>query len=209
MKPAALIFLPLLLILGGTSCRPATEVTESPLPSPLSLEQHAAALQQGQVIVAETFSLLSSNLQSAIRSGGVSNALPFCSVAALPLTTRLAGKHGVAIRRLTHKPRNPVNRADGVESTILDHFRTSGVETNPPAPVVTNLNAATLSYFAPIVLNNELCLKCHGEPGVDIAPEDLAIIQRLYPQDRATGFRLGDFRGAWRVDLPVAQLHRN
>ena len=132
MKPAALIFLPLLLILGGTSCRPATEVTESPLPSPLSLEQHAAALQQGQVIVAETFSLLSSNLQSAIRSGGVSNALPFCSVAALPLTTRLAGKHGVAIRRLTHKPRNPVNRADGVESTILDHFRTSGVETNPP-----------------------------------------------------------------------------
>lgn len=209
MKRAALILLPLLLILGATGCRPAPDETVALLPAPLSPEQHAAALQQGQVIVAETFSLLSSNLQSAIRSGGVSNALPFCSVAAVPLTTSLAGKRGVAIRRLTHKPRNPVNRADALESTILDHFRTSGVEPNPPAPVVTNLNAATLSYFAPIVLNNELCLKCHGEPGVDIAPEDLAIIQRLYPQDQATGFRLGDLRGAWRVDLPVAQLNRN
>lgn len=209
MKPKSLICLPLLLILAATSCRPAPEETVIPLPPPLSPEQHAAGLRQGQAIVAETFSLLSSNLQSAMSSGGVSNALPFCSVAAVPLTASLAGRHGVAVRRLTHKPRNPANRANAVESIILDHFRKSNAETNPPLPVVTNLNATTLSYFAPIVLNNELCLRCHGEAGVDIMPEDLAIIQRLYPQDQATGFRLGDLRGAWRVDIPVVQLDHN
>lgn len=209
MKPKSLSFLPLLLILAATSCGPAPEEAVTPLPPSLSPEQHAAGLRQGQAIVADTFSLLSSNLQSAIRSGGVSNALPFCSVAAVPLTASLAGRHGVTVRRLTHKPRNPANRANEVESIILDHFRKSNAETNPPVPVVTNLNATTLSYFAPIFLNNELCLRCHGEAGVDIVPEDLAIIQRLYPQDQATGFRLGDLRGAWRVDIPVAQLDRN
>jgi hypothetical protein len=28
----------------------------------------------------------------------------------------------------------------------------------------------------------------------------------LYPQDEATGFKLGDLRGAWRIDIPLASL---
>lgn len=37
-------------------------------------------------------------------------------------------------------------------------------------------------------------------------PENLAFIRSLYPQDAATGFKLGDLRGAWRVDFPRAAL---
>lgn len=202
---SALVF----LVVAVTSCGPGIDKTVTPLPKPLSPELHAAALQQGKAIVAETFSLLSSNLQSAIQSGGVSNALPFCSVAAVPLTTSLAGKHGVTIRRVTHKPRNPANRADIVESAMLEHIRANREGTNAPAPVVTNFTTATVTFLAPIILNNELCLKCHGESGKDITPEHLAIIQQLYPQDQATGFQLGDLRGAWRVDIPIHQLKTN
>lgn len=194
---------PLLFIGCAKSTEPVAVV------APLSAETRTVATQRGRAIVAETFSLLSSNLQSAIQQGGVSNALPFCSLAASPLTAGMAGKHGVTIRRVTHKARNPADKADAIELAILNQFKAALpniTATNPPLPVVTNLVANTATFFAPIVLNNELCLKCHGEPGKDISADNVAVIQRLYPQDEATGFRLGDLRGAWRIDFPLATL---
>lgn len=197
-----------LALLMGCSKAPETSPPAPPI-APLSAEMRNAAIQRGKAVVAETFSLLSSNLQSAIQQGGVSNALPFCSLAASPLTAGMAGKHGVTIRRVTHKPRNPAGQADAAELAILRQFEAAlpaASATNPPPPIVTNFTANTTTFFAPIVLNNELCLKCHGEPGKDLATENVAVIQRLYPQDRATGFKLGDLRGAWRIDIPLASL---
>ncbi len=198
------LLLPLALLVG---CSPSPEPIAPPVA--LSAESQAAALQRGQTIVAETFGVLSSNLQSAIQQGGVSNALPYCSLATSPLTSGMAQKHGVTLRRVSHKARNPANQADTVELAILKQFEavlSGGSTTSPPAAVVTNLTADAASFFAPIVLNNERCLKCHGAPGRDIAPEDVAIIQQLYPHDAATGFKLGDLRGAWRIDFPLAKL---
>lgn len=196
--------LPLLLVVG------CSRAPDPPLPagdsSVLSHKVHDAAAQRGKVIVSETFSVLSSNLQSAIQQGGVSNALPFCSLAASPITAGMASKHGVAIRRVTHKPRNPANRADATELAVLNHFKAALTSTNPPPPMVTNFTAETVTFFAPIVLNNELCLKCHGERGKDILAENIAVIERLYPPDEATGFKLGELRGAWRIDIPLASL---
>jgi hypothetical protein len=207
MKRLALcLVLPLTLPAG---CSKSSE--SKPLPATaasrvLPAEVQSAALQRGKAIAAETFSLLSSNLQSAIQQGGVSNALPFCSLAASPLTAGMATKHGVTIRRITHKARNPANRADATELAVLNRFESALIGTNPPPPLLTNLTGNTVTFFAPILLNNELCLKCHGEPGREIAPANLAVIQRLYPGEEATGFKMGQLRGAWRIDFPLASL---
>lgn len=203
-----LLLLPPALLMGCSRNPDGPAIVTPSPPPPLTDVVSAAALQRGKAIALETFSLLSSNLQTAIQQGGVSNALPFCSIAALPLTSGMAAKHGVTIRRVTHKPRSPSGQANAVELGVLQQFREvlAGTPTNPPSPIVTNLAANTATFFAPIVLNNELCLKCHGEPGKDISPENVAVIQRLYPQDAATGFRLGELRGAWRIDFPLATL---
>lgn len=199
-----LLAFPVLILVG---CSQATDPTATAaVPTAISAPVQQLAIERGKAIAMETFSLLSSNLQSAIQQGGVSNALPFCSLAASPLTSGMAAKHGVALRRVTHKPRNPEGRANASELAVLKHFASALNGTNPPSPLVTNLAPATVTFFAPIVLNNELCLKCHGEPGRDIAAENLAVIQMLYPYDEATGFKLGDLRGAWRIDFPLATL---
>lgn len=203
------LFFPMMLLLVGCSRSTVPEGLPGSIPpADLSAEAQNSALQRGKAIAAETFSLLSSNLQTAIQQGGVSNALPFCSLAASPITAGMAGKHGVTIRRITHKPRNPAARADATELQILNHFAAALTGTNPPPPLVTNLTASTATFFAPIILNNELCLQCHGEPGNDISAENVAVIQRLYLQDEATGFKLGQLRGAWRIDIPLASLPR-
>ena len=46
-----------------------------------------------------------------------------------------------------------------------------------------------------------LCLTCHGET---LAPELAAAIAREYPNDQATGFKLGELRGAFRVVWPAS-----
>jgi hypothetical protein len=174
----------------------------------LTPEVQREIIQRGRVLAGETFSLLSSNLQSALASGGVTNALPYCSLAASPLTASVGDKHVVKLRRVAQKARNPKDKADPAESAILEHYRNELSKSNALSPVVTNLQDGILSFFAPIVLTNALCLKCHGQPGKDIAAEHLEIIRRLYPLDEAVGFQLGELRGAWRIDFPAATLSR-
>ena len=124
----------------------------------------------GRLIASETFGLLSSNLQSALATGGVTNALPYCSLAASPLTASVGERYGVTLRRVTQRARNPKDKANSTEAEILDQYRIELSRSNALIPIVTNLQDSSLTFFAPIVLTNALCLKCHGEPGRDIAP---------------------------------------
>lgn len=190
------------------SCLPLTSPAADLSPPPaLSPEIQQAAVQRGKAIAAETFASLRTNLQTAIQSGGISNALPFCSVAAAPLAATQARKHGVALKRVTHKARNPAGKASPIEMTVLAGFEKAlATSTNPPPGFATNLVAGQATFFAPITINNELCLKCHGEPGKDIESANLEVIRRLYPHDEAIGFKPGQLRGAWRIDFPLALL---
>ena len=215
MRRTSLLLLPLLLLGmgrgGWVGCsKPAEPPTAGgAVPAVPTDEQKEIALRRGRAITAETFALLRTNLQTAIQAGGISNALPFCSMAASPLTAGMAAKHGVTLRRVTHKARQPSGKASALEMGFLADFESrmsEGSITNPPPPVVTNLAPGSVTFFAPIVIGVPLCLKCHGEPESDIAPADLEVIRKLYPRDEAVGFRMGQLRGAWRIDFPLASL---
>lgn len=43
------------------------------------------------------------------------------------------------------------------------------------------------------------CLKCHGNKATDIDVATQEIIDARYPNDLATDYKLGDFRGAWKI----------
>ena len=47
-----------------------------------------------------------------------------------------------------------------------------------------------------------VCLKCHG---TDLSPEVTAKMTELYPQDKATGYKEGDLRGAFVVVKQLTQ----
>ena len=92
-----------------------------------------------------------------------------------------------------------------MRSRTLEAFMAALAKGEAPKPqVITNADGIR-DFLAPIVLGNPLCLQCHGTPGKDIAPETLAAIQKLYPDDKATGFKLGDLRGLWRITFPSPQ----
>ncbi len=166
----------------------------------------AAAIERGRAIAGEAFALLSTNLARALADGGLTNALPYCSEKARPLTESVAAAHQVRLRRISHKPRNPTNVPAAGELAILRGFQLTLGRGEPPTPVVRADEAGTVVFYSPIVITNPLCLQCHGVVGQDLQPATVETLRRLYPEDQATGFRLGDLRGAWRIEFDQAAL---
>jgi nitrate reductase cytochrome c-type subunit len=186
----------------NTSGQASTVNSSSP---PSSLPNQAiqqAALQQGREIATEVGKSLSSVLLVAIQEGGPTNAIPLCSVQAVPLTASLANKHGVSIRRVSHRPRNPANQANQTEIQLIEKYQTQKTAIEPLLPMLQPSVNGGLTFYAPITIATNLCLNCHGIPGETLAPGVAEAVAKLYAEDQATGFRLGDLRGLWRIDLP-------
>jgi len=158
---------------------------------------------EGPKIIAEAFAKLSGALGKAIGDSGPAGALSMCSEKAPQVAKEVAAANGVTLRRASAKPRNPKNAADDEEEAVLEIFAAALAKKETPKPqTITNGDGST-SFIAPIVLGNPLCLQCHGTPGKDIAPETLAAIKKLYPDEKATGYQLGDLRGLWRITFPA------
>ena len=192
----------------GASCSPESSKPTAPAAPPYAVStfEVQAALSRGRAVAAQAFGLLSSNLLQAIEQHGVSNALPYCSAQAIPLTALVAKTNDVTLRRISHKARNPANLADEAEQALLTRLQADLNAGRSLQPTVVGTGPETVTFYAPIVIPNALCLKCHGQPEDDIALENLLTIRKLYPADAATGFKLGDLRGLWRIDFKRSAL---
>lgn len=99
---------------------------------------------------------------------------------------------GWVLRRTSKKVRNPAHRPTPQELEVLDTW-----ERDPNSVKTTTvLIQGGFLVMKPIKLGNPTCLQCHGSPQ-EIPAALLAEIQRLYPEDQATGYKLGDLRGAF------------
>lgn len=161
-----------------------------------------SVLAEGQVITQAAFKTLSAHLQQAMAEGGVANALKFCNIKAMPLTDSLARSYGIELRRASHRPRNPANRADSMELATIQTYL-GQIEANNELRPVVHASGQQISYHAPIRIPGALCLNCHGQPASDISESDLRVIQKLYPEDEATGFSVGELRGIWSIRFPA------
>lgn len=166
---------------------------------PPAIEQ--SVRQKGEAVAAQAFGVLSSRLGQAIAEAGHTNAITFCSVHGLALTSAVGVTNDVVLRRVTHRPRSSRNRADANELALIRHYQREIAQGRALRAVVTTNKAAYFTYYSPIVLNLPLCLSCHGQPGTDISSATLEQIKKSYPTDEATGFKLGQVRGLWSVDF--------
>lgn len=145
----------------------------------------------GDSLTATADTLLRRTLARELAAGGVARAAAFCRPETYPFVDSLARVLHATARRVSSRPRDPAHRAVLLAAEMqTDTTRTLHRE----SPEV-------FFYQRPIVLNNALCLRCHGAVGSDIAPADYALIKQQYPQDQATGYRLGQQMGAWQLSL--------
>ncbi len=156
-------------------------------------------IKKGKQFVSEAKKILGKNLGNAIKSGGAANAVSFCSEKALFLTDSTAKSHKVKIKRVSDKNRNILNEATGKELAYINKSKKLISEGSEPKPQVFASDNKVVIYY-PIIVN-QMCLKCHGNISKDIETKTYETIKKLYPEDKATGYNVGDLRGIWVVTM--------
>jgi len=143
-----------------------------------------------------------SNFKPAMKKGGPVGATEFCSQKATSITEKVNSslKDGVSIKRVTLKPRNPKNLATGQEAKILgslNELQQNGVVL--PKMLVQKIDDKHIKVIKPIMIK-PMCVVCHGTSD-KLDQKAYEAIKKNYPDDKATGYKAGDLRGAFVVDI--------
>jgi hypothetical protein len=165
-------------------------------------DPNAAAAKQ---IVKEFASRLQSELQQAIKAGGPVNAIKVCQQKAPAIAKDLSQKTGWDVGRTSLKLRNPkLDAPDAWEEQVLRKFderKAAGEDVQGMSyAAVVNVDGKERYRFMKAIPTGPLCLACHG---TSVTPEVASALHNLYPNDRATGYRLGDIRGAFTLSKPM------
>jgi hypothetical protein len=148
---------------------------------------------RGAAVVQPLKQRLQAALTEALASGGPEKAIEVCRVWA-PALAREAGSDHAEVGRTSLRLRNPANAPRSWMEPILAAWTADPKAAKPRA---VQLPSGAIGYAEPI-LTAPMCLACHGE---SLAPEVAAKLAAAYPKDQATGFREGDLRGAFWVEL--------
>ncbi|MCU0748216.1 MAG: DUF3365 domain-containing protein [Akkermansiaceae bacterium] len=190
MKPTFLTAT-FILSLALLACERKTAVNHVPREEALKVARDAAQ---------EAFQQLSGELAQAIQAGGTVAAIPVCKSKAESLVSKVAGERELSMIRLSDRPRNPSQMATGADLAAIESFRAAILAGNPPSPAVSQEADGSTLVRLPIVASQPLCLQCHGSDN-DISAETRAAILASYPDDKATGYRLNELRGIWRIGV--------
>lgn len=135
-----------------------------------------------------------------MKSAGPIKALSECNIQAMPIAEKNSSSSPWDIARTSLKVRNENNQADEWETQVLQLFEQrkadgEAIETMEYAETIKTAEKTIYRYMKPIPTTG-LCLTCHGET---LADEVSNKVKVLYPHDNATGFSLGDIRGAFTL----------
>jgi len=162
----------------------------------ISQEEKELTIEKGKEIALNTFKVLGGNLKKSMGEGGVENAINYCNANASNLMDSLGTYYSANIRRTSNKLRNENNTPTAAEQIILDTY-TNGGEMKPVVDILSNGNRV---FYAPIKMK-PLCISCHGTVGKSLSNDNYAFIKKHYPNDKATGYEVSDFRGIWSIEL--------
>jgi len=160
----------------------------------------------GNTIAINSQQALGAKLKGALSSGGVENAINYCNLQAMPLADSLSKAYNAEIRRVSTKNRNPADAPSELESQILEAYQTQLADSLPLTTNVQPLGNDQYLFTKDIIIDNTLCLSCHGTAENGLASSTADLIKSKYPADKATGYQMGDLRGMWSIVLPKKNI---
>jgi hypothetical protein len=186
----------LALLLGG--CATPGSVTQKP--DPKQVEEMRA--------VAKTLATqLGGKLKAEVDANGPASAVGVCKKIAPQIASDLSKQNGWKVGRVGTRVRNAeTGTPDAWNAKVLAEFSQRMKQGEKPdamevAEVVAEPSGKYLRYAKAIPVQS-MCLTCHGSPK-DIPEGVKARLQAEYPMDKATGYSVGELRGAVVVKRPL------
>lgn len=145
-------------------------------------------------------SQLKSELMKGMKSGGPEEAIEVCYSKAPKIAENLSDSTGWKVGRTSLKIRNINNAPDEWETEILRSFEQQKLD---------GVNVSELEFADTVLVNNDqyfrymkaiptgsVCLNCHGLKIKDPIRES---ISKLYSDDKAIDYNMGEIRGAFTL----------
>lgn len=182
-----------LLLLSGLLIQPLIVYAEEQVPN--------EDLQEARLLIKSFGTDLKHALKTSMQSDGPIKAIEVCNLEAGPIANRNSLSSSWDIARTSLKPRNESNSPDTWESKVLELFakrKAAGEELKNMEYSESFKEDGQLVYrYMKPIPTSGLCLTCHG---VTVSDEITKKVNSLYPNDKATGFNVGDIRGAFTLE---------
>lgn len=177
--------------------------------SGLDAAREGAVRAEGTAAAQALMTTLQANLVTSMEEGGPLQAIEFCASRALVLTDSVSDSlgDGVSIKRVSDRARNPENAPDASEIEAIRHFEAALADNGAlPDDWVQETAAGEFRYYRPLTIAPP-CLNCHGDPDT-MDSRVVEVLRTTYPEDMATGYEAGAFRGLIRVSVSEERVSR-
>ncbi|MDQ5769905.1 Tll0287-like domain-containing protein [Thiothrix subterranea] len=163
----------------------------------------AALVESAKGAVQALGGTLKGELEAAMKAGGPVEAMGICHTKAPEIAKAVSAEKGMEVSRVSLKNRNPVmGQANEWQTAVLNDFEAKKAAGEDPATIAYAEVVNNEFRFMKAIPTAAVCLKCHG---TELSPAVTAKLTELYPQDKATGYKEGDLRGAFVVVKNLAQ----
>lgn len=162
----------------------------------VALASPAAFAESEENMVLKRFKSYGKQLKSELVLGmkkGPKNAIDVCKKQA-PKVAAKVSTDKVKVGRVSHKPRNPDNKARTWMAGSIQEYL-SGKK--PKGLTKVKIDDSKVGYIMPIK-TGPLCLTCHGD---NVAADLRKDILKRYPSDKALGFKAGEIRGFFFAEV--------
>jgi hypothetical protein len=136
-------------------------------------------------------------LNDALSRGGPGTAIASCHLDATVVAQRLARTDGIAAGRTSDRLRNPSNLPRPWAAALVQ--ANAGKQARSVEGFAVDLGDK-VGVLRPIA-ERAMCAGCHG-PSEALSPAVRSVLADRYPVDRAVGFKEGEIRGWFWVEMP-------
>jgi len=134
------------------------------------------------------------------------DAVALCRHLAPAVKFQIEEKTGWEVRRVALRVRDSVNQPNQEERGVLLAYELRTAAGQPARLLrtrsIVEREGRRYVHVMQAIPTFDTCLVCHG-PNLD--PEVKRAVQKLYPEDQATGYAVGDIRGAFSLYKPLSE----
>ena len=144
--------------------------------------------------------------------GGPVEAIKVCAELAPEIANRLSRENGWRVTRVGTRVRNPLlGMPDAWEQHVLEGFAARAAKGEAlvgmgHGELVSEPDGEYYRFMKAIVVKPK-CLLCHGT--TETIPDSIkTMLKQRYPFDAATGYHVGELRGAVSIKQPLGKPNR-
>lgn len=169
-------------------------------------EDVAKLTDEGRRTADSLVQMIRGELLKAIETSGPLRAIVVCKYSVPEITSNVSRTSGWKVSRVALRPRNPaLGTADAWEQRAILGFEQAAArgdkEPLETSEIVTEPTGRYFRYARALTLG-PLCMTCHG-PADHLTEAVKAQLAVEYPNDRATGYKPGQVRGAVTIKRPL------